>query len=241
MDNGWIKLHRCLLKNPVVLKDSDHLAVWIYLLLKATHKDHDIIYSGNRRTLKAGQLRISRNTISKDLGISESKVQRILKLFENEQQIEQQTNYHDRVISILSWDKYQQSEQLNEQQVNSNRTASEQQVNANKNDKKEKNDKNINIYTPKIEEIVSYLNEFTGSSYRHSTGKTVTCITARLNEGFTVDDFKTVIYKKTKEWKGTEYEKFLRPETLFGNKFEGYLNQKETSTSRTGWLDNVKL
>lgn len=50
-------------------------------------------------------------------------------------------------------------------------------------------------------------------------------INARLNEKYTVDDFKKVIDKKCNEWIGTEYEKFLRPETLFGSKFEGYLNQ----------------
>ena len=239
---GWIKLYRRMLNNPIVMKDADHLAVWVYLLLKANHTEYDIFYSGQRRTLKAGQLRISRATIAKDLKISESKVQRILKLFESEQQIEQQTNFHDRVISIISWDEYQQSEQQDEQQVNSNRTASEQQVNANKNIKNIKNNKNNNyIYSPAITEIVDYLNEITGSSYKASTKKTRACIQARLNEGFTVDDFKVVIWRKTKEWKGTDYEKFLRPETLFGNKFEGYLNQKETTTDRLGWLDDVRL
>ena len=49
---------------------------------------------------------------------------------------------------------------------------------------------------------------------------------ARLNEGYSLDDFKQVIEKKVNEWKGTEMEKYLRPETLFGTKFENYLNQK---------------
>lgn len=48
-----------------------------------------------------------------------------------------------------------------------------------------------------------------------------------MNEGFSVEDFKTVIDKKYNDWKGTEWEKYLRPETLFGAKFESYLNQKE--------------
>ena len=50
-------------------------------------------------------------------------------------------------------------------------------------------------------------------------------INARLKEGFTVEDFKTVIDKKVDEWKGTELEQYLRPDTLFGTKFESYLNQ----------------
>ena len=95
-------------------------------------------------------------------------------------------------------------------------------------------DKNINILSSKLDhendiiiEIIDYLNFKCGTNYKSSTTKTKKLIKARLNEKFTLEDFKTVIDKKTKEWKGTEYEKFLRPETLFGTKFEGYLNQKE--------------
>jgi uncharacterized phage protein (TIGR02220 family) len=78
--------------------------------------------------------------------------------------------------------------------------------------------------------IVSYLNQRAGTSYRHSSSKTKTCIHARLSEGFTLDDFKTVIDKKCEEWMGDEkMEKYLRPETLFGTKFESYLNQKHNN------------
>lgn len=77
-----------------------------------------------------------------------------------------------------------------------------------------------------IKEIVEYLNSKAGTSYRPTTAKTVEVIKARLNEGFTLEDFKTVIDKKTAEWKGTDFEQYLRPTTLFGTKFEGYLNAR---------------
>lgn len=77
-----------------------------------------------------------------------------------------------------------------------------------------------------IVEIVEYLNSKANTSYKHSTKNTIDCINARLNEGYTVDDFKTVIDKKCDEWIGTDMEKFIRPQTLFGTKFENYLNQK---------------
>lgn len=77
-----------------------------------------------------------------------------------------------------------------------------------------------------IKEIVCYLNEKTNSSYRYTTSKTQSLIRARLNEGFALEDFKMVIDNKVYEWKGTDWEKFLRPETLFGTKFESYLNSK---------------
>jgi uncharacterized phage protein (TIGR02220 family) len=77
--------------------------------------------------------------------------------------------------------------------------------------------------------IVSYLNEKAGTNYKHTTAKTRTAIHARLEEGFTLDDFKTVIDKKCADWLCDEkMEKYLRPETLFGTKFEGYLNAKHT-------------
>lgn len=75
-------------------------------------------------------------------------------------------------------------------------------------------------------EIITHLNSRANTKYRHSTPKTKDLIDARCNEGFTLDDFKTVIDKKCKEWKGTEFEQYLRPQTLFGTKFESYLNQK---------------
>ncbi|KKZ98739.1 hypothetical protein B4147_3322 [Bacillus wiedmannii] len=76
-----------------------------------------------------------------------------------------------------------------------------------------------------IVEIVNYLNDVCGSSYRLTSKKTQTLIKTRLVEGFTVDNFKTVIDTKAKEWLRTEQAKYLRPETLFGTKFEGYLQQ----------------
>lgn len=75
-------------------------------------------------------------------------------------------------------------------------------------------------------EICEYLNNRTGSNYRHSTKKTKDLIKARFNEGFTLDDFKIVIDKKCVEWMNTDMQKYLRPETLFGTKFESYLNQQ---------------
>ena len=75
--------------------------------------------------------------------------------------------------------------------------------------------------------IVSYLNEKAGTAFKHTTEKTKAAIKARMAEGFTVDDFKTVIDKKCAEWIGDpKMEKYIRPETLFGTKFEGYLNAK---------------
>ena len=138
---GWIKLHRKLLDNPVTMKDTDYLAVWIYLLLNASHNEHPALFKGEKITLKPGQLITGRKSIALALHIDESKVERILKSLKSEQQIEQQTSSKNRLISITNWEFYQQSEQQNEQQVNNKRTTSEQQVNTNKNIKNDKNER----------------------------------------------------------------------------------------------------
>ena len=79
-------------------------------------------------------------------------------------------------------------------------------------------------------EIISYLNQKTGKDFRHNTRATVKLVEARLNDGYSVDDFKKVIDNKCAEWLGTEQAQYLRPETLFApSHFESYLNQKPVS------------
>lgn len=80
--------------------------------------------------------------------------------------------------------------------------------------------------TMPIKEIVSYLNEKTGASYRPTTPSTKKLIQSRIKEGFTEEDFYKVIDTKTSEWlKDSQMKKYLRPQTLFGTKFEAYLNE----------------
>lgn len=98
-------------------------------------------------------------------------------------------------------------------------------------EEEEEEERRNNIYTL----VVQHLNEKAGTKYRASGAKTQKVIHARVAEGFTLDDFIAVIDKKTAEWMGTDWEKFLRPETLFGPKFESYLNAgsgKEKSDGR---------
>lgn len=90
-----------------------------------------------------------------------------------------------------------------------------------------KKEKEIEKYDADISPIVEYLNEKTGKSYKVNSKETVKLIKARMKEGFTVEDFKTVIDKKTRSWlKDPKMNDYLRPQTLFSNKFEGYLNEE---------------
>lgn len=90
------------------------------------------------------------------------------------------------------------------------------------------NTKYLNKQSTKyIVEVVEYLNAKANKKYKADTNSTKYYIKARLNEGFTVDDLKKVIDIKTREWiNDKKMCKYLRPQTLFGTKFEGYLNQE---------------
>ena len=91
---------------------------------------------------------------------------------------------------------------------------------------KDNNTNNNNTINNIYSEVLDYLNLKAETRYR-KVESNFKHIKARLNEGFTIDDFKAVIDKKCAEWKGTDFEKYLTPETLFRpSNFEKYLNQK---------------
>jgi len=146
MHRGYIKIWRKFADNPR-FNDPQYLAVWIWLLLLATHKPIEKVFKGKTITLQPGQLITGRTFLSQKTGVNRSKIERILQTMKIEHQIEQQTSNKNRLISICNWKLYQQNEHQFEQQVSNNRATSEQQVSTYKNDKNDKNDKNKkNIY-----------------------------------------------------------------------------------------------
>ena len=93
------------------------------------------------------------------------------------------------------------------------------------------------------EEIVQYLNQKTGKHFKSTSKATQRHIKARFTDGFVLDDFKQVIDKKCSDWlRDQKMKEYLRPETLFGTKFESYLNSKTTTTKQTGpYIDSCGL
>lgn len=236
--HGWIRLHRKILENPLVCRDSDYFSVWVYLLLHATHTEYSTIFNGQRIMLKPGQLITGRKSIADFFRINESKVKRILTAFENDQQIDRVRSNKNSLISIVNWEKYQCFDQQYDQQVTSKRPANDQQMTTYNNiDKGIKEERKDNMSSPTsgdrpaypYEDIIAYLNQKAGTHYRHTSEDSRKHIRARFLDGYTVEDFRTVIDKKVQEWKGTEQERYLRPATLFGTKFESYLNQRIVS------------
>ena len=94
--------------------------------------------------------------------------------------------------------------------------------------KEEQSDGKPEEKSPKypFEEIISYLNEKANTRYQWTSKATQRHIQARFKEKYTLQDFYAVIDHKVSEWKDDKkMQQFIRPETLFGTKFEGYLNQ----------------
>jgi predicted phage replisome organizer/uncharacterized phage protein (TIGR02220 family) len=160
-----------------------------------------------------------------------------IKTFENFGMVEVINN----TITIPNWSKHQTLDQLEERKeymknymreyrdkqkllaegkVNS-KANSKANVNSLEEDIEEEVDIDNKIYSP----VIEYLNSVCKTNYKTSSKKTKSLIDARVNEGFTLEDFKKVIDIKSAEWLNTDMAKYLRPETLFGTKFEGYLNQ----------------
>jgi uncharacterized protein (UPF0297 family) len=147
MSEGYIKLYRSL-KDKGYYKNSKYVHLWIYLLLKASYTEIEYLFENKMYHLIPGQLITGRKIISKETGISETTIERILTCFENEQQIEQQKNNKFRIISILNWSMYQQDGQQNEQQTDNQRTSSGHLADTIKKEKKEKKENNKEIIYP---------------------------------------------------------------------------------------------
>ena len=165
----------------------------------------------------------------KRLNLTTQKVRTILKKFEKEGYIQLLSSGSKGKESTLKLTIKQQLFNNNttnkveklqgvEDLTNNNLTTNQQQSNNTTKDKKKKD--NI-IYGL----IINYLNEKASTNYKASTKNTQSFINARIKEGYTVEDFKKVIDSKSKDWLNTEFDKYLRPSTLFGTKFENYLNE----------------
>ena len=138
----WIKLYRTLLDKGWSNR-PDYVAMWTHILLAANHREKEYFWNGKTIKLQPGQFITGRKSLSEKTGIHESKVERILNVFESEQQIEQRKTSTSRLISILNWGEFQKREQPFEQRVNNERTTDEQPVNTKQEYKEYKEGKNV--------------------------------------------------------------------------------------------------
>lgn len=196
----------------------------------------------NPHTKLIGCYEISIKQMANDLGYDKDTVEKLLDRFENIHKV-LQYDKNTKEIFIKNWYKYNwtnspklekslyeeikyiKSQHFKEEVINiynSRDTVSipyEYPIDTSDTDTDTVSD------TDTITDIINYLNCKINSNYKSNSKNTKSHISARLREGYTFEDFKKVIDIKYADWHNTEYEKFLRPDTLFGTKFENYLNQ----------------
>lgn len=250
---GYIKDFRRELGSDVWMMPPLYHRVWQFLKYMVNHKDNEIpMRDGTKMMIKKGQHLTSVRGIAQAVGWYEGRkwkepnpktVTAILDWLEKQGMIKINRGKGNRqytLITLINWDLYQSQEFEGNSKYTVDGSVREQSMDINKNEKNEvKNENNDrkkeNIYSPAkpddvsipFEEIINYLNEKCGTKYKSSTKVTRQHIQARFRERFTLDDFKTVINIKASEWlKDKSMSRYLRPETLFGTKFESYLNQK---------------
>ncbi len=139
-NQGWVKLHRKLIDNPIC-KRPLYCHLWMSLLLMTQHTETSFIWNDERVVVQCGQLLTGRKKLSESTGIKESTVEKILKYLETEQQISQQKTTKFRIITIKNWDAYQTKEAgvtTKEQQSNNRVTTTQQQSDTYKKEEKEK-------------------------------------------------------------------------------------------------------
>ena len=102
VENGYIKLYRCLL-DKAIWKKPAYGYLWVHLLLKASFTEKEFLFNGEKHLLKPGQFITGRNALAKETGIPATTIERILESLENGQQIGQENFHRFRVITIINW------------------------------------------------------------------------------------------------------------------------------------------
>ena len=250
MQQGWVRIDRSLMDHWLHEdKPYNRMAAWVDLILMANFEDKKININGDVLNLKRGQVATSLRYLSSRWGWSKDKVGYFLNTLESDGMITKNYDRKQTVLTLVNYGNYQdipdkkktvkRQSTDNEQTVGRQSTDNQQtvigqnkQINKDNNENNENND-NKTRYGAEISEIISYLNEKTGRKYTGRSKSTVKYITARLKEGFTVEEFKQVIDNKVAAWaRDAKMCQFLRPETLFDGRFETYLNDTETKAQK---------
>ena len=243
---GWIKLYRELGDKPIWLEStSDQRSVLIALLMMVNYEPNKWEWQGKQYECMPGQVITSLPKIAErsGKGVSIQNVRTALKRFEKLGFLTDESTNKNRLITIVNWAIYQGSDDEPNRQTNKqltgNQQAANRQLTAIKNirtkEGKNKEVKDIVEQEPDpipYREIIDYLNQKAGKSFKHSAAGNKKVIKARWNEGYKLDQFKRVIDVKCQDWLNDEnMNQYLQPSTLFGNKFDQYLNQRKGNSN----------
>ena len=243
---GWLKLYRDLGDKPIWLEStSDQRSVLVALLMMVNYEPNKWEWQGKQYECMPGQVITSLPKIAErsGKGVSIQNVRTALKRFEKLGFLTDESTNKNRLITIVNWAIYQGSDDEPNRQTNKqltgNQQATNRQLTAIKNirtkEGKNKEVKDIVEQEPDpipYREIIDYLNQKAGKSFKHSAAGNKKVIKARWNEGYKLDQFKRVVDNKCQDWLNDEkMSQYLQPSTLFGNKFDQYLNQRKGNSN----------
>ena len=232
MSQGWISIHRKIQEHAIwdSSEPFDKRSAWIDLILLANHEDRKILHGLKVEEVKRGSKITSLRKLSTRWKWSINKVKRFLELLQELDMISYKSDSKKTTYTIVKYNVYQ-NEDISKRNTNgtpteNKRESNENQTETNNNDNNANNDNKDIVEQNFYKEVIDYLNEKASKGFKASTRKNQELIKARMNEGFNVEDFKKVIDNKVLTWKGdSKMDQYLRPVTLFGTKFESYLNE----------------
>lgn len=232
--NGFIVIDRKLLEWKYT-QFPYAMALWIHILLKANWRDGWFMGVAIPR----GSFATSMQNLANETGMEVHTVRKWLKRFEDDGQIELKPTNRFTVIKVLNYSTYQDipDDWYSKQDSKPDSEQSSKQdskQSSNNLTKKQSNKETNNTYTAEAKLVIDYFNRKTGKALKYTEGN-MKHIRQRMREGFKLSDFEKVIDRKYREWHGSpKMQKFLRPETLFGSKFDSYLNEDDASDGSTG-------
>ena len=233
--NGWISLHRKIMNHWIWKKDRkfSEFEAWLYLLMCANHKENKVLFHNKLVLVRRGERITSESKLAVEWNWNRKTVHKFLDLLAEDNMIRVKRASQYTSYRIINYDTYQNS-------GTGKGTTTEQQDGQQRDTN---NNDNTKINNEKKKEIIDFLNLESGKKYS-DTESTSVLIISLLNQDYTVDDFKKVITIKAKQWLNhPEMDKYLRPMTLFSDKFEGYLNENEkikTSNELNTYLEEDK-
>lgn len=243
MRRGWIRVYRQLQDHWLWRRERfSRGSAWLDLLLSAAYKEGEVRLGNQLITVKRGQVLVSQRQLVSRWGWARNTIARFLRVLKLDQMLSLEVSHGPEggytLITILKYEQYQGiDEEVIEHGVSHDlsdgrdtrgtRLEPYTRIKEGKKDKKRnivgqaRPDASLNGF---ISETIQYLNARVGTNYKSTTKSTIRHLTARAREGFTVEDVKLVIDSKVEKWgEDAEMSQFLRPETLFGPKFESYL------------------
>ena len=231
VSQGWIKLHRELLDKAIWKTSTpEQKIILITLLLMANHEENEWEWNGERYSVQPGQMITSLKSIAEACGkgVTIQNVRTAIDRFEKYEFLTSKSTNKNRLITIVNYTKYQGVENEPNKQTNkqltSNQQATNKQLTTNKNDKNDKNDKEGYA---RAREVTEFFNSTAGKNYNVNDCKPY--VDKLISRGYKVEDIKHVIQVKSEQWKGDQkMDQYLRPMTLFGDKFSSYLQEQST-------------